>query len=301
MAIVMRSRVKETTVTQGTGSYTLGGAVTGFRTFLTAFGNGTQVFYVVEDGTNWEVGAGTVSSTGPSLSRDTIYESSNSNAAVNWGAGTRNIYCAYPPSYSGGPGVIFGANNLSDLSSASTARTNLGLGTAATLNVGTSANNIVQLNASAKLPAVDGSLLTNIAPFPSGTAMPFYQAAAPTGWTKVTGINDKLFYVTDGTGANPAGGTNNTGTGGWDNSWGLSVGSHTLTISEIPSHTHDYVATFSSGGGIAALQAVVAQNPLQTQSFTSGSAGSGAGHSHGISSTSQWRPPAAYFIICTKN
>jgi hypothetical protein len=54
------------------------------------------------------------------------------------------------------------ANNLSDLASASTARTNLGLGTASVLNVGTSANNVVQLDGSAKLPAVDGSALTGI-------------------------------------------------------------------------------------------------------------------------------------------
>jgi len=54
------------------------------------------------------------------------------------------------------------ANNLSDLASASTARTNLGLGTASVLNVGTSAGNVVQLNGSAQLPAVDGSLLTGI-------------------------------------------------------------------------------------------------------------------------------------------
>jgi hypothetical protein len=63
------------------------------------------------------------------------------------------------------------ASNLSDLASASSARSNLGLGTAATLNVGTSANNIVQLDGSAKLPAVDGSALTNVTAVfpPAGT------------------------------------------------------------------------------------------------------------------------------------
>lgn len=54
------------------------------------------------------------------------------------------------------------ANNLSDLNSASLARGNLGLGTSAIYNVGTSANNIVQLDGSAKLPAVDGSQLLNL-------------------------------------------------------------------------------------------------------------------------------------------
>lgn len=66
------------------------------------------------------------------------------------------------------------ANNLSDLASVSTARTNLGLGTAATLNVGTSANQVVQLNGTAKLPAVDGSLLTNL-PIPTVSTVPVRQ------------------------------------------------------------------------------------------------------------------------------
>jgi len=60
-------------------------------------------------------------------------------------------------------GLLVAANNLSDLASSTTARTNLGLGSASTLTAGTSALNAVQLTAAAKLPAVDGSLLTNLA------------------------------------------------------------------------------------------------------------------------------------------
>ncbi|NDF43444.1 MAG: hypothetical protein EB137_02490 [Actinobacteria bacterium] len=71
---------------------------------------------------------------------------------------------AWVAAYASLSGALLVANNLSDLTNTTTARSNLGLGSAATLNVGTSANNIVQLTAAAKLPAVDGSLLTSLSP-----------------------------------------------------------------------------------------------------------------------------------------
>jgi hypothetical protein len=77
------------------------------------------------------------------------------------------------------------ANNLSDLNNAGTARTNLGLGTSATLDYGTSANNLVQLDGSARLPAVDGSLLTNL---PSG-ASETLQQVTDNGSTTTTNIS----------------------------------------------------------------------------------------------------------------
>jgi hypothetical protein len=67
--------------------------------------------------------------------------------------------------------MLESANNLSDLANATTARTNLGLGTSATLDVGTAANNVVQLNGSAQLPAVDGSLLTGVVADISGASI----------------------------------------------------------------------------------------------------------------------------------
>lgn len=84
-------RVQESTTTTGTGTYTLGGAVTGFRTFNSQAANGTVIRCVIEDDVGgYEVGDYTLGTN--TLARTTIIESSNSNNAVNWGSGTKYIY-----------------------------------------------------------------------------------------------------------------------------------------------------------------------------------------------------------------
>jgi hypothetical protein len=97
MALVVKDRVNETSTTTGTGTFTLAGAVTGFQTFA-AIGDGNTTYYtiVLQGGTEWEVGLGTYTSSGTTLSRDTILSSSNSNNAVNFSAGTKNVFCDYP-------------------------------------------------------------------------------------------------------------------------------------------------------------------------------------------------------------
>ncbi len=95
MALVVKDRVRETTNTTGTGTYTLAGAVTGFQSF-SVIGNGNTTYYAASDGTNWEVGIGTYTSSGTTLARTTILESSNSGSAVNWGAGAKDIFVTYP-------------------------------------------------------------------------------------------------------------------------------------------------------------------------------------------------------------
>jgi len=97
MPLVVRDRVNETSTTTGTGTFTLAGAVTGFQTFA-AIGDGNTTYYtiVLQGGTEWEVGLGTYTSSGTTLSRDVVLSSSNSGSLVNFSAGTKNVFCDYP-------------------------------------------------------------------------------------------------------------------------------------------------------------------------------------------------------------
>jgi hypothetical protein len=99
MPLVLADRVQETTTTVGTGTLNLSGAVTGFQTFVAGIGTGNTTLYCIEDGTDWEVGLGTVTDGSPdTLSRTTILASSNGGSAVNFGAGTKNVFCTLPAS-----------------------------------------------------------------------------------------------------------------------------------------------------------------------------------------------------------
>lgn len=99
MAIVLKDRVKVASGVTGTGTATLGSAADGYQTFA-AIGNGNQTYYTIalQSGTEWEVGKGTVTDTAGTftLSRDTVYESSNAGNLVNFSAGTKDVFVTYP-------------------------------------------------------------------------------------------------------------------------------------------------------------------------------------------------------------
>jgi hypothetical protein len=99
MALVINDRVKETSTTTGTGTIDLAGAETGYEGFVAGVGTGNTTYYAIElnSANEWEVGIGTVTDAAPdTLSRDTIISSSNSDAAVNFSAGTKNVFCTLP-------------------------------------------------------------------------------------------------------------------------------------------------------------------------------------------------------------
>jgi len=96
MALVVKDRVKVTTTTTGTGTLTLGSAVTKFQDF-SVVGDGNTTYYAIEsgNGTDWEIGVGTYTASGTTLSRDTILESSNAGSAISL-TGTSTVFCTYP-------------------------------------------------------------------------------------------------------------------------------------------------------------------------------------------------------------
>jgi len=99
MALVLKNRVQETTTTTGTGTVTLGGtAPTGFQTFANALSDGDTTYYQITDGTDWEIGLGTFISATNDLARTSVFESSNSNSAVDWGAGDKDVFIVFPAS-----------------------------------------------------------------------------------------------------------------------------------------------------------------------------------------------------------
>ncbi|NBS70203.1 hypothetical protein EBT31_15015, partial [bacterium] len=97
MALVLKDRVQETTTTTGTSDFTLGGAVLSYQAF-SAIGNTNTTYYTAFDPNagDWEVGIGTYSSTGPTLTRDTILASSAGGAKVAFAVGQKNVFATYP-------------------------------------------------------------------------------------------------------------------------------------------------------------------------------------------------------------
>jgi len=149
MALVINDRVKETSTTTGTGTLTLDGAVSGFETFSSAIGNTNTTYYAIVNGNGeFEVGLGTVGA--GTLSRDTIISSSNSDAAVNFSAGTKDVFCTLPASKavildSSGNIVANNGSNLTNLNA-----DNLASGT------------VPDARFPATLPAANGSALTDL-------------------------------------------------------------------------------------------------------------------------------------------
>ena len=159
MALVLKDRVKETTTTTGTGTLTLTGAVEGFQSF-SSIGDGNTTFYSVvhPDAAvgEWEVGVGTYTASGTTLARTTVLQSSNGGAAVNFSAGSKDVFVTYP---SDKAVAVSGSPNFATVSATSL--------NAGTLTVG--GENVATSSTVATLSATMATSISNHLPLAGGT------------------------------------------------------------------------------------------------------------------------------------
>lgn len=328
MSFLIADRVKETTTTTGTGTVSLAGAVSGFDSFSAGIGNGNNTYYCIASGAEWEVGIGTYTAAGSTLSRDTVLSSSNADALVSFSAGTKDVFCTAPA------GKLFTEGTLNAATSKATPvdADTFGVIDSAAANVLkkvtwanikatikayfdtiyytiAAATTALALKANLASPAFTGTpsaptaapgtntdqlattayVLANApAPtpeFPSGTRMPFNQTSAPTGWVKDTtaALNDSIMRIVTGT-VGSGGATAFSTFNGQS-----SVGATTLSIAQMPSHTHSYVqsnqSSLTGGGGT---------NTNGTG--TTGAQGGGGSHTHSITTNIKYND----FIIASK-
>jgi hypothetical protein len=158
MALVLADRVQDVTTTTGTGAVTLAGTPpTGFQSFGAAIGNGNTTYYAIIGGSQWEVGIGTYTAVGTSLSRDTVLSSSTGTSLINFSAGEKTVFVTYPSEKSVNKDVA-GNVNISITGNAATATqaTNIAAGAAGSVPY-QSASNVTAFLASASGVLVGGN------------------------------------------------------------------------------------------------------------------------------------------------
>ena len=292
MPLVLADRVRETTTTTGTGTVTLAGAANGFQSFA-AVGNGNTTYYaIVGQGTSeWEIGVGTYTSSGTTLSRDTVLSSSaGAPTKTNFSAGTKDVFVTYPADrsvFSDGTNIVPDTAAVLLPSSGGTGQSSLTANNVI-LGNGTSAVQFVAPGTSGNVLTSNGTTWTSAASagggFASGTAMMFVQTAAPTGWTKSTTHDNKALRVVSGTAS--SGGSVNFTTAFASRSVSGTVGHTTLSTSEIPSHSHG-----GDGGrsyrmvGSGALNISTVAGTNNGSAANTASTGGGGSHNHTFTGT----------------
>ena len=97
MALIVADRVKQISTTTGTGTISFSSTVNGFQTFANVCSTGDTCYYTIqeESGTDFEIGHGTFNASGQ-LERTNVLQSSNSDSAVSFGAGNKDVFITYP-------------------------------------------------------------------------------------------------------------------------------------------------------------------------------------------------------------
>jgi hypothetical protein len=289
MPLVLADRVRETTTTTGTGTVTLAGAANGFQSFA-AVGNGNTTYYaIVGQGTSeWEIGVGTYTSSGTTLSRDTVLSSSaGAPTKTNFSAGIKDVFVTYPADrsvFSDGTNIVPETSAVLLPSSGGTGQSSLTANNVI-LGNGTSGVQFVAPGTTGNVLTSNGTTWTSAAAagggFAAGTAILFAQTSAPTGWTKSTTHNDKALRVVSGTAS--SGGSVAFSTAFASQGVSGTVGNTTISTNEMPSHTHVLRQGPGYAGGPAGRP--VTDAGTNTQNMNSGATGGGGAHNHSFSGT----------------
>jgi hypothetical protein len=163
MALILGDRIQETSTSVGTGTITLAGAITGYQSFAVV-GNTNTTYYTIADqsGSNWEVGIGTYYLANTSLARTTILASSNANAVVTFGAGTKSVFVTYPAEKA----VYLDAGNVTTITNFASSNVLITGGTISGSNITIPAANVTGLGTmatqNANAIAVTGGTLNNV-------------------------------------------------------------------------------------------------------------------------------------------
>jgi hypothetical protein len=312
MPLVLADRVKETTTTTGTGTLTLDGAATGFQSFA-VIGNGNTTYYTISStgSSEWEIGIGTYTASGTTLSRDTVLASSaGAPTKTSFSSGTKDVFVTYTAARSvyvdgstldtAGMGAVQGDILYASASDVFSRLTKNSTATRYLANTGV--DNVPawdQINlangVTGTLPVANGGTGQTTALIPSGTAMIFVQTAAPTGWTKSTTHDNKALRVVSG--AASSGGSvafttafasqavsgsigNTTATNQAQTATNIAQTATnqplTLAVTQIPSHVHTYredrIGNTTNGQNTAGNRTYV--------TLDTGAAGGGLGHNH---------------------
>lgn len=192
MAFVIADRVQETTTSTGTGTITLAGASTGFQSFA-AIGNGNNTYYTIAGRTTseWEVGIGTYTSAGTTLSRDTVLSSSNSGSLVNFSAGTKDVFVTPPASrsalvQSAGSGLFAGTTAFTANGALYASSTTVV--TSGTLPIASGGTNATATPTAGAIAYGTGTAYAFTTAGTSGQVLTSAAASAPT-WTTATSAN----------------------------------------------------------------------------------------------------------------